>query len=33
MGFEVLMKDGEILQHLAGYAKPYWAKFVVVLFP
>ena len=32
MGFERTMKDGEILRRLAGYAKPYWAKFVVVLF-
>lgn len=26
------MNDGEILRRLAGYAKPYLAKFVVVLF-
>ena len=32
MGFERTMNDGEILRRLAGYAKPYWAKFVVVLF-
>ena len=32
MGFERTMADGEILRRLAGYAKPYWAKFVVVLF-
>ena len=32
MGFERTMKDGEILRRLAGYAKPYLAKFVVVLF-
>ena len=32
MNFERTMNDGEILRHLAGYAKPYWAKFVVVLF-
>ena len=30
--FERTMNDGEILRRLAGYAKPYWAKFVVVLF-
>ena len=32
MDFERTMNDGEILRRLAGYAKPYWAKFVVVLF-
>ena len=32
MGFERTMNDGEILRRLAGYAKPYLAKFVVVLF-
>ena len=32
MGYERTMNDGEILRRLAGYAKPYWAKFVVVLF-
>ncbi len=32
MGFERTMNDGEILRLLAGYAKPYLAKFVVVLF-
>ena len=32
MNFERTMNDGEILRRLAGYAKPYWAKFVVVLF-
>ena len=32
MGFERTMKDSEILRRLAGYAKPYWAKFVIVLF-
>ena len=32
MGFERTMHDGEILRRLAGYAKPYLAKFVVVLF-
>ena len=32
MGFDRTMNDGEILRRLAGYAKPYWAKFVVVLF-
>ena len=30
MGFERTMRDGEILRRLAGYAKPYWAKFIVV---
>ena len=32
MGFERTMNDSEILRRLAGYAKPYLAKFVVVLF-
>ena len=32
MDFERTMNDGEILRRLAGYAKPYLAKFVVVLF-
>ena len=32
MNFERTMNDGEILRRLAGYAKPYLAKFVVVLF-
>ena len=32
MGYERTMNDGEILRRLAGYAKPYLAKFVVVLF-
>ena len=32
MGFERTMNDGEILRRLAGYAKPYLAKFIVVLF-
>ena len=32
MDFERTMNDGEILRRLAGYAKPYMAKFVVVLF-
>ena len=32
MDFERTMNDGEILHRLAGYAKPYLAKFVVVLF-
>ena len=32
MSFERTMNDGEILRRLAGYAKPYLAKFVVVLF-
>ena len=32
MGYERTMNDGEILRRLAGYAKPYWEKFVVVLF-
>ena len=32
MGFERTMNDGDILRRLAGYAKPYLAKFVVVLF-
>ena len=32
MDFERSMNDGEILRRLAGYAKPYLAKFVVVLF-
>ena len=32
MGFERTMNDGEILRRLAGYAKPYLVKFVVVLF-
>ena len=32
MGFERTMNDGEILRRLARYAKPYLAKFVVVLF-
>ena len=32
MDFERTMNDCEILRRLAGYAKPYWAKFVVVLF-
>ncbi len=31
MGFERTMDDGEILRRLAGYAKPYWAKFVLVV--
>ncbi|WP_307998637.1 ABC transporter ATP-binding protein [uncultured Gemmiger sp.] len=32
MGFERQMKDGEILTRLFAYAKPYRAKFVLVLF-
>ena len=32
MGFERTMADSEILRRLAGYAKPYRAKFVIVLF-
>ena len=32
MGFERHMPDGEILRRLFAYAKPYRAKFVVVLF-
>ena len=32
MGFERQMKDGEILTRLFAYAKPYHAKFVLVLF-
>ena len=32
MGFERTMADSEILHRLAGYAKPYRAKFVIVLF-
>ena len=32
MDFERTINDGEILRRLAGYAKPYLAKFVVVLF-
>ena len=32
MDFERTMNDGEILRRLAEYAKPYLAKFVVVLF-
>ena len=32
MNFERTMNDGEILRRLAGYVKPYLAKFVVVLF-
>ena len=32
MDFERTMNDGEILRRLAGYTKPYLAKFVVVLF-
>ena len=32
MGFERTMADSEILRRLAGYAKPYCAKFVIVLF-
>ena len=31
MGFERTMADSEILRRLAGYAKPYRAKFVIVL--
>lgn len=32
MGFEHTMADGEILRRLFAYAKPYWAKFLLVLF-
>ena len=32
MGFERTMADGEILRRLFAYAKPYWAKFLLVLF-
>ena len=32
MGFERTMNDGEILRRLFAYAKPYWAKFLLVLF-
>ena len=32
MGFERTMADSEILRRLAGYARPYRAKFVIVLF-
>ena len=32
MGFERTMDDGEILRRLMAYAKPYWKKFVLVLF-
>ncbi|MCQ5079108.1 ABC transporter ATP-binding protein/permease [Gemmiger formicilis] len=32
MGFERTMGDGEILRRLAGYARPYLSKFVLVLF-
>ena len=32
MDFERTMGDGEILRRLAGYARPYLSKFVLVLF-
>ena len=32
MGYERTMNDGEILRRLFAYAKPYWAKFLLVLF-
>ena len=30
MGFDRNMKDGELMQRLLRYAKPYWANFVLV---
>ena len=32
IGFERNMKDGEIVRRLMVYAKPYWKRFVLVLF-
>ena len=32
MGFERTMDDREIMRRLFGYAKPYWAQFLLVLF-
>ena len=32
MGFERNMDDGEILRRLAGYARPYLGKFILVGF-